>query len=244
MSSKTNAGRVAGVCALAASTLTLAPVASAADSHSFLAQPRIIAGSPGSDPSIVQLNFGQNGGTYGCTGEVIASQWVLTAQHCTDTIDWMDVYVSNSTTNPGTPIAADRVANSPYGDVALVHLNKPANVAPMSLASSYTPRIGDTGTIWGYGLRANGVPTTGLFKATVNVIGSSTDAYNGQAIHVQGVNGASNHGDSGGPLIINGQIVGVCSTGDTADPGANPQATSNYANLTQSRAWIRSTAGV
>lgn len=244
MISQANLCRSAGAVALVASSIVLTPGASAAPAKAPSDQPRIIAGTPGSNLSIVQLSFGQDGGTYGCTGEVIASQWVLTAKHCADGISWMNVYVSNSTSNRGPAIAADRVSTSPYGDVALVHLSKSANVSPMPMASSYTARSGDTGTIWGYGLRANRVPTTGLYKANVSVIGSSTDAYNGRAVHIKGINGASNHGDSGGPLIINGQIVGVCSTGDTADPGSNAQATSNYANLTQHRSWIRSTAGV
>lgn len=207
--------------------------------------PKIIGGTSTTSPYIVQLVFGQSDGTYGCTGEAISANWVLTAQHCIDGTQWMDVYYSNSTSNPGTPVAADAVYGSSYGDVALVHLSASKSISTYgSLASSYTAKSGDTGTIYGYGLRANQQQSTGLYKATVNVLGSSTDAYNGRAVHVQGVNGASNHGDSGGPLIVGGKIVGVCSTGDQADPGSNINATSNYANLTASRSWIKSTSGV
>ncbi len=205
----------------------------------------IVGGTAGSSPYIVQLEFGDGSGTYGCTGEAISSQWVLTAQHCIDGVQWMNVYYSNSTSNPGTPVAADRVAGSPYGDVALVHLSTTKSVSSYApLASSYTARAGDSGTIWGYGLRANQQPASGLYKATVNVLGASTDAYGGRAVHVQGVSGASNHGDSGGPLYVNGVVVGVCSTGDSADPGSDTHAGSNYANLSDSRSWIRSTSGV
>lgn len=207
--------------------------------------PHIIGGSYATSPYIVQLVFSQNGGTYGCTGEAISSEWVLTAQHCTDGDQWMDVYYSNSTTNPGTPVAADAVYDSPYGDVGLVHLSTPTSVSSYGrLASSYTPSTSDSGTIYGYGARANGAQADHLYKATVDVLGSSTDAYGGRAIHVEGVDGASNHGDSGGPLVIGGQIVGVCSTGDVADPGSDINARSNYANLTASRSWIAQTTGV
>ncbi|HWC23613.1 MAG TPA: trypsin-like serine protease [Flexivirga sp.] len=207
--------------------------------------PHIIGGTSGSSPYIVQLVFGQSGGTYGCTGEAIAPQWVLTAQHCIDGTQWMNVYYSNSVTNPGTPVAADQVAGSANRDVALVHLSSAKSLSGYApLASSYTPRSGDTGTIWGYGLTAGGAQPTHLNKATVNVVGSSTDAYGGNAIHVKGVDGASNHGDSGGPLFVGGVVVGVCSTGDVADPGSDIHAGSNYANLTASRSWIKSVAGV
>lgn len=237
---------------LAALTLAAsgASAATAADhpapgSSASTTAPRIIGGSYATSPYIVQLVFSQNGGTYGCTGEAISSEWVLTAQHCTDGDQWMDVYYSNSTTDPGTPVAADAVYDSPYGDVGLVHLSTATSVSSYGrLASSYTPSTSDSGTIYGYGARANGAQADHLYKATVDVIGSSTDAYGGRAIHVEGVDGASNHGDSGGPLVIGGQIVGVCSTGDVADPGSDTNARSNYANLTASRSWIAQTTGV
>lgn len=234
--------RAAAVVAAAATPLAAAPTAGASTLHPTT---QIVGGTQASNPSVVQLQFEQNGGTYGCTGELIDSRWVLTAQHCTDGDTSMSVYFSNSTSRRGTPIAVDRMENSANGDVALVHLSAPAPVKQyMPLADSYDATAGDTGVIEGYGLRANRVPTSGLYKANVSILGESTDAYGGRAIHLRGVNGASNHGDSGGPLIVDGQIVGVCSTGDSADPGSNIHAGSNYANLTDSRQWISDVTGV
>ena len=109
--------------------------------------------------------------------------------------------------------------------------------APLDLAA--TAKSSGTGTIQGYGLRANATQSDGLYQATVSLTGASTDAYSGRAQHLTGVTGASNHGDSGGPLIVNGKVVAVCSTGDSADPGANTKAGSNYALLSQASSWIR-----
>ncbi|MCW1250129.1 S1 family peptidase [Acaricomes phytoseiuli] len=207
--------------------------------------PEIIGGSYANADWAVQLVFNQNGGTYGCTGEAISDSWVLTAQHCVDETTSMNVYYSNDTRNRGPAIRVDQFKSSSNGDVALVHLSQPKRLSSYpQLADSYTARAGDTGTIYGYGLRANRQQADHLYKADVDVLGRSTDAYGGSAVHIQGDSGASNHGDSGGPLFVNGRIVGVCSTGDEVDPGANPQATSNYANLTASRSWIRSVSGV
>jgi len=210
------------------------------------ATPDIVGGTKApATPWAVQLVFVQNGGTYGCTGEAISADWILTANHCIDGDTSMNVYYSNSTTNRGTAIKADKWVTSGKGDVALVHLSQSKNLGSYpALADSYTATSGDAGKIMGYGRRANAANADGLYQANVTVIGKSTDAYRGTAVHIKGVDGAANHGDSGGPLIVGGKIVGVCSTGDDQDPGANTQAGSNYANLTASRSWIKSTSGV
>ena len=210
------------------------------------ATPDIVGGTKApATPWAGQLVFVPNGGTYGCTGEAISADWILTANHCIDGDTSMNVYYSNSTTNRGTAIKADKWVTSGKGDVALVHLSQSKNLGSYpALADSYTATSGDAGKIMGYGRRANAANADGLYQANVTVIGKSTDAYSGTAVHIKGVDGAANHGDSGGPLIVGGKIVGVCSTGDDQDPGANTQAGSNYANLTASRSWIKSTSGV
>ncbi|SHF71449.1 Trypsin [Jatrophihabitans endophyticus] len=224
---------------LAAGSAALAPAASAQNT------PNIIGGSSATVAWEVQLLFVQGGGTYGCTGEQLNASWVLTANHCADGTTSMNVYQSNSTSNRGPARVVDALYSAPSGDIALAHLRTAAplsSYAPLNL--SYTTKSSGTGVVMGYGNRANSAPTDHLYKATVNLTGRSTDAYYGTAQHVTGVDGASNHGDSGGALTVNGSVVGVCSTGDTADPGSNIHAGSNYAVLSQSASWIRSTAGV
>ncbi|WP_129360284.1 S1 family peptidase [Rothia uropygioeca] len=221
---------------------TPALAATQADSTNY-----IVGGQATNSPNIVQLSFNTAGesGTFGCTGEAINSEWILTARHCTEDSQNMKAYYSNDTANPGKAYGSDRVVNSPYGDVGLIHLQSPQEVSSYAqLGSGYSPKSGDQGNIFGYGLRANQGRADWLYTASVNVLGSSTDAFGGKAVHVRGSSGASNHGDSGGPLVINGQIVAVCSTGDSADPGADTQAGSNYANLTDHRNWISQQTGV
>lgn len=228
--------------ALMAGTATAAYAVPTPDGNT----PDIIGGTRApATPWEVQLIFGQGGGTFGCTGEQLNASWVLTANHCVDGDQFMDVYQSNSTSNLGPAHPADAVYSAPNGDIGLVHLQTAAGLSSYpSLDLGYSARSSGTGTIMGYGNRANSAPSDGLYQATVNLAGSSTDAYGGDAQHLTGVDGASNHGDSGGPLLVGGSVVGVCSTGDVADPGADIHAGSNYAILSQSASWISSTAGV
>ncbi|MDO4897669.1 MAG: S1 family peptidase [Rothia sp. (in: high G+C Gram-positive bacteria)] len=233
--------------ALVSSSFSAATAAPDTTLEGASASPYIIGGSQAQSPWAVQLKFRSQGqaGTFACTGEQINSQWVLTAKHCIDGAYGMQVYKSNSQINPGTPISVDRMVAAPQGDIALVRLSQQSPLASYpQLDLNYKPRYGDTGTIMGYGLGANSQPTTTLRSAAVRVDGNSYDAYYGSAVHVSGVTGAANHGDSGGPLLINGKIVAVCSTGDQADPGANINAGSNYALLSQVSSWITSTAGL
>lgn len=219
---------------------TAAPYGKSAPSGSTI---QIVGGEQApATPWAVQLIFKQSGGTYGCTGEQVNARWVLTARHCVDGTTAMNVYHSNSTTNRGTATVADSWSYGPAGDVALVHLSTAVNLSSYpALNLSYSPTTAGTATIMGYGLRANATPSTGLYQAQVQRNGRTRDAYRGIAQHVNGVTGASNHGDSGGPIIVNGAIVGVCSTGDSADPGSNINAGSNYAVLSQDASWIRTT---
>ena len=234
---------IAAITAFGAGPAGAAPVATSPGGG---ATPNVIGGELApATPWAVQLLFVLDGQTYGCTGEQITASWVLTAQHCIDGISSMNVYHSNSTTNRGTAAPVDRVVAAPSGDIALVHLRTayPLSSYP-SLNLTATAVGSGTGTILGYGARANSVGADALYQATVRLTGSSSDAYSGAAQHINGSTGAANHGDSGGPLIVGGRIIAVCSTGDESDPGANTQAGSNYALLSQSASWIRSTAGV
>lgn len=206
----------------------------------------IIAGDRApSTPWMVQLHLGDDRQWQECSGELISSEWVLTARHCIEGDGDMSVYFSNSTRNLGEPTRGDRLIAAPRGDIALVHLETPHEIDeyPM-LAIDYRPTEGDEGRIMGYGLRGDRVRSTGLFQADVDVLGADRDLFGGESVHIKGVNGAANHGDSGGPLVVDGKIVAVCSMGELDDPGHDAQSGSYYANLGQATSWIRRTTGL
>lgn len=233
---------------------TNTPSTSTSSAHATLAPStpsgngRIIAGNRSYAENVVQVRFDIGNEDYECSGSLIGQNWVLTARHCADPADGItNVQVATGATK-GFPGNAQRIKKayvSPRGDVALLQLSTPIRgITPVNISGNYTPRAGDTGTIIGFGLRANQEYSWYQYKAQNRVIGPARDFYNGPAIYLEGINGAANHGDSGGPLIINGQVVGVCSMGDVADPGADPNATVYYSNLSAHRSWIKSISGI
>ncbi|WP_051792962.1 S1 family peptidase [Amycolatopsis jejuensis] len=181
-----------------------------------------------------------NGG-FECSGTIIASQWVLTAQHCLNK-GGMHVKVGDVALGKGTEAAVDQQKASPDGDIALLHLKSAVDTTFMKLADA-DPKTGATNQIYGWGRTENDSPPSATLKtADVKVTGSSTDAFNGKAIASKGVTGASWHGDSGGPQLADGVQVGVCSTGENS--GSDPHGVQNYASVANSRDWIKQTAGV
>jgi secreted trypsin-like serine protease len=223
--------KLISAAAVAAAAVMLAPAA--------LASPVIIGGGTvSSAPWGAQVYVNKT--VFNCSGTIIAPQWVLTAQHCAGSA--MAVKVGNVNLGQGVDSTVDRTATSPNGDILLLHLAKSINTTYIKLGSA-DPAVGSTNSIYGWGRPKDNDPASPVLKtATVQVTGSSTDAFGGKAIASRGVSGAAWHGDSGGPQIFNGVQVGVCSTGNNS--GHNPNGTQNYASVASSRKFISDTAGV
>jgi secreted trypsin-like serine protease len=224
--------------------LGLAAALGVAVSAPAAAQPDIIGGGTvSSAPWGAQVFWDNvtNFGGFECSGTIIASSWVLTAQHCLNS-PGIHVRVGNVNLGQGVLVAVDRQVASPVGDMGLLHLTTPVQTTFMRLATS-NPSVNSTNQIFGWGRTLNQNPPSPVLKtADVRVRGSSRDAFGGPAIFSQGINGAAWHGDSGGPEVFNGLQVGVAST--ASNSGSNPQGTQNYASIAANRSWIRSTSGV
>ncbi|WP_052663702.1 S1 family peptidase [Psychromicrobium lacuslunae] len=236
-------------------------VGTASAANAVAPSPEIIGGQQTNNPwafQLINVLDWNTGKASGCTSEALNDHWVLTAKHCVVAEDGSkskpeNVFVVR--TNDTSDISdaskrffADQVLWYGSGDVALVHFADAANLSSYpQIAGAYTPTNGNAALIQGYGYRSE-VPVEQadwLYKANVTVTGSSTDAYGGAAVHVKGVDGIANHGDSGGPLTIAGKIVGVASTIDRSNTTGDIHETANYANVTGSsvRTWISNNTG-
>jgi trypsin len=207
-------------------------------------QTKIFGGSASAAPWVVNVAGGA------CSGVAINESWIVTAAHCPQS-------GSTITFRDGKKVSVDKVLASPTADVQLQRLSKPYVlsaypdvdldfVPPSGYPSwsyvrvpgepaQFTPTPGPAGTIFGIGQ-----PNSGEFReANVSAIGTTTDAVGGPAILVEGKDGSAMPGDSGGPLLVNGKLVGITSQGITST-AYNIHGRAHYANLAGSKELIKS----
>jgi len=169
-----------------------------------------------------------------CSGAVIAPMWVLTASHCGR---GGSVLVGSQRLGQGRSI---RVAQDfTDGDMALKRLASPANVSRYLPWSATAPPMGATVQIYGWGgTSAPGGPLARSIKvANVRVVGI------GRTINGAPINGQAYFGDSGGPMVYNGQVIGTC-TGPVGGGSDPTRLTVAYQSAPQRAAWIRRTTGI
>lgn len=193
--------------------------------------PQIAGGEPVNVPWLALVS----GDGHFCSGVLVNPDWMITAKHCPSSeVQFADGPLRSDGTRQVNRVKVDKAMDAPSGDVKLMHLATPYPLAAYpEMDLGYVAGVGDTGVIYGVG-----TPNVGsLRRAAVIVTGAGTDGFGGPAVHVEGVSGSAQPGDSGGPLMINGKLVGVAST-SSATGGIHDN--NWYANLGRSKDLVSS----
>lgn len=175
----------------------------------------------------------------GCTGTLIAPTIVLTAGHCvsgtvrtfTITVNGVkrDIPVANKKGFPGYSSWGGCPAVK--RDLGLVKLSQAVtDVAPLAMAGA--PATGTQCLAVGYGVHKT---DTGVTEHQTKR--SATELVTGFGDHTTIVvwgDGVADHGDSGGPLLLDGDIVGTVSCQNAAYP--NPNRVVHYERVDQPEA--------
>ncbi|MFF8027579.1 S1 family peptidase [Streptomyces sp. NPDC007896] len=225
---------------LAAGAVGLTPAAGQAISGGY-------TDSGGLFPYVARIVYTPTGRL--CTSAVIHPLWVLTAAHCVPgaSPNTLTVLIGNTLQGAGGQNrGVDRVLTQPgyvvggHNDVALLHLDLPAYVPRVRLASpadSYAwDGVDDIGYATGWGLDAAGATPTQRQYRRVDIKQPTVD---GLGIPMIPVSAGPCEGDSGGPLLVpangGGYLeVGVLKAG-TCGSSANYSEVGEGGN----RDWIR-----
>jgi len=194
------------------------------------------------DPAVGLLVFDDGG--Y-CTGSLIASNVVLTAAHCVKK-PIVGFYTTNGTVyaTVKNEVQSTRKAGgyldlwcpNPTHDVALVRLKNPIKtIAPLAYGKS-VPSTGTLCRVVGFGIHNT---ATGVERKRKRAGTSEIRSVFADTIKVEYETAVADSGDSGGPLLCGGAIVGTVACHTDGDWPSH--RTEYYERTSSLNSWIGDT---
>lgn len=184
-------------------------------------------------------SFVANEEVFACSGSILNGYWIITAKHCLQkdgfNLIWVKIsrhmYESTQNNMVNYQLAPVTGPSRPYHDIALVKVANQFNTnvyVPIQMNPIY-PSEGAMATVAGYGKPDPSLPREGVVTiARCN---------NAPICSFSSVNmPRPDFGDSGGPLAIDGKLVGVISEG--VPPNLNQIYEEHYVAIADNYQWI------
>ncbi|XP_055604289.1 chymotrypsin-2-like [Uranotaenia lowii] len=219
---------------------------------------RVVGGQEAAEGSVpYQVSLQLKGFGHNCGGAIISDRWILTAGHCVEyqSTEKLTVLVgTNSLKEGGQQYAIDKFITHKYhdvpqfaNDIALVRLKEKLQFSETVQPIQYWEKEVDEGrevTLTGWGRTSAGgpIPTklqTIQLKTLSNdecsnlSVGSNVDI--GHICTLTHAGEGACNGDSGGPLTLDGKLIGLVNFGVPCAKGY-PDA---YARVSYYHEWIR-----
>jgi S1-C subfamily serine protease len=154
-------------------------------------------------PAVVSISNGEQVIGSGFTIDTAAH--VLTAYHVVEQLSQIEIIFPDGSTSTATVLGLSK-----YNDIAVLELEEPPVVRPLTLADSTKTRIGEPVLTIGSPFNLTQTLTAGIVSQRTRLVAIEYDSETRQVPNLIQFDAAANFGNSGGPLLNSkGEVIGM-----------------------------------